>query len=91
MMALPDIKMLNEMAKTDIRAVHKLIDPPILLHDDGILGGGATTVNNCSRWGCTDMGWHLYWLGKIPNFSGRNGAVHHNWWAFVLDWDAARQ
>lgn len=52
---------------------------------------GATTVNNCSRWGCTDMGWHLYWLGKIPNFSGRNGAVHHNWWAFVLDWDAARQ
>lgn len=45
MMALPDIKMLNEMAKTDIRAVHKLIDPPILLHDDGILGGGATTVN----------------------------------------------
>lgn len=45
MMALPDIKMLNEMAKTDIRAVHKLIDPPILLHDDGILGGGAMTVN----------------------------------------------
>jgi hypothetical protein len=45
MSALPDIKMLNEMAKTDIRAVHKLIDPPILLHDDGILGGGSMTVN----------------------------------------------
>jgi hypothetical protein len=45
MSALPDIKMLNEMAKTDIRAVHKLIDPPILLHDDGVLGGGAMTVN----------------------------------------------
>lgn len=45
MSALPDIKMLNEMSKTDIRAVHKLIDPPILLHDDGILGGGAMTVN----------------------------------------------
>lgn len=45
MAALPDIKMLNEMSKTDIRAVHKLIDPPILLHDDGILGGGAMTVN----------------------------------------------
>lgn len=43
--ALPDIKMLNEMSRTDIRAVHKLIDPPILLHDDGILGGGAMTVN----------------------------------------------
>ena len=37
--------MLNEMAKTDIRAAHKLIDPPILLHDDGVLGGGAMTVN----------------------------------------------
>lgn len=45
MMALPDIKMLNEMAKTDIRAVHKLVDPPLLLHDDGILGGGAMKVN----------------------------------------------
>jgi hypothetical protein len=45
MCALPDIKMLNEMARTDIRAVHKLVDPPILLHDDGILGGGALTVN----------------------------------------------
>lgn len=45
MMALPDIKMLNEMAKTDIRAVHKLVDPPLLLHDDGILGGGAMSVN----------------------------------------------
>lgn len=45
MNALPDIKMLNEMSRTDIRAVHKLIDPPILLHDDGILGGGALTVN----------------------------------------------
>lgn len=40
MMALPDIKMLNEMSKTDIRAVHKLVDPPLLLHDDGIMGGG---------------------------------------------------
>lgn len=43
--SLPDIKMLNEMAKTDIRAVHKLVDPPLLLHDDGILGGGGATVN----------------------------------------------
>jgi hypothetical protein len=41
MSALPDIKMLNEMSKTDIRAVHKLVDPPILLHDDGMLGGGT--------------------------------------------------
>lgn len=43
--SLPDIRMLNEMAKTDIRAVHKLVDPPLLLHDDGILGNGAMSVN----------------------------------------------
>lgn len=45
MTVLPDIKMLNEMAKTDIRAVHKLVDPPLLLHNDGILGGGSMGVN----------------------------------------------
>lgn len=39
MMVLPDIKMLNQMSKTDIRAVHKLVDPPILLNNDGVLGG----------------------------------------------------
>lgn len=45
MAALADIKMLNEMSRTDIRAVHKLVDPPLLLHDDGVLGNGAMTVN----------------------------------------------
>lgn len=44
MLVLPDIKMLNEMSKTDIRAVHKLVDPPLLLHDDGILGAGSMRV-----------------------------------------------
>lgn len=43
-LVLPDIKMLNEMSKTDIRAVHKLVDPPLLLHDDGILGAGSMSV-----------------------------------------------
>ena len=41
MLVLPDIKMLNEMSKTDIRAVHKLVDPPLLLHDDGLMGAGS--------------------------------------------------
>ena len=45
MMVLADIKMLNEMSKTDIRAVHKLVDPPLLLHNDGILGAGVSTVD----------------------------------------------
>lgn len=45
MTALPDIKMVNEMSKSDIRATHKLVDPPLLLNDEGMLGGGAMKVD----------------------------------------------
>lgn len=45
MTALPDIKMVNEMSKSDIRATHKLVDPPLLLNDEGVLGGGAMKVD----------------------------------------------
>lgn len=38
MQVLPDIKMLNEMSKTMIQAAQKVVDPPLLLNDDGILG-----------------------------------------------------
>lgn len=37
MMVLPDIKMVNEMEKTNIRAGHKIVDPPLLAYGDGIL------------------------------------------------------
>lgn len=37
MTVLPDVKMLNEMSKTVIRAAHKVIDPPLLLQEDGAL------------------------------------------------------
>ena len=37
MTVLPDVKMINEMSKTVIRAAHKLVDPPLLLQDDGAL------------------------------------------------------
>lgn len=37
MTVLPDIKMLNEMAKVTIRAAHKQIDPPLLAQEDGVL------------------------------------------------------
>jgi len=45
MTALPDIKMLNEMAKTDIRAAHRLVSPALLVNDEGILGGGAMKID----------------------------------------------
>lgn len=34
---LPDVKMLNEMNKTVIRAAHKAVDPPVLMSEDGAL------------------------------------------------------
>lgn len=41
MIILPDIKMLNEMSKTIIRAAHKIVDPPLLLTNDGALSAFA--------------------------------------------------
>lgn len=37
MTVLPDVKMINEMSKTVIRAAHKIVDPPLLLQEDGAL------------------------------------------------------
>lgn len=37
MTALPDVKMLNEMMKTIMRAGQKAVDPPVILFDDGAL------------------------------------------------------
>jgi len=45
MLVLPGIKTLQEMEKTHIRAGHKVADPPLLLHDDGVMGAGANKPN----------------------------------------------
>lgn len=37
MLVLPDIKQLNEMEKTTMKAAHKMVDPPMMLHEDGLL------------------------------------------------------
>ncbi|MGE4334975.1 MAG: portal protein [Pigmentiphaga sp.] len=37
MEALPDVRMLNDMEKTNIRGAQKAVDPPLLLADDGAL------------------------------------------------------
>ncbi len=37
MQALPDIKMVNEMARTLMRGAHKAVDPPLAVPDDGVL------------------------------------------------------
>ena len=37
MTILPDIKMVNEMSKTVIRAGQKVVDPPLLVADEGVM------------------------------------------------------
>jgi hypothetical protein len=37
MKALPDIKMINEIMKTTIRGAQKVVDPPLLAPDDGVI------------------------------------------------------
>ena len=37
MVSLPDIKMLNRMSKAIIRSAQKIIDPPLVLPDDGFI------------------------------------------------------
>jgi hypothetical protein len=44
MLVLPSIKTAQEMQKTFLRAGHKVVDPPLLLHSTGGLGGGSQTV-----------------------------------------------
>lgn len=56
MTVLPDIKMLNEMAKTTIKAAHKAVDPPILMADDGVLGKFNQTPGAANVGGVDDEG-----------------------------------
>lgn len=50
MTALPEIKMINEMERTQIEAAQKTVDPPIAVQDDGVLSpidltpGGLTFI-----------------------------------------------
>jgi hypothetical protein len=45
MLVLADIKMLNEMARTTLRAAHKAVDPPLLIADDGVMSRINTRPN----------------------------------------------
>ena len=58
-LVLSDIRMLNEMSKTTIRAAHKVVDPPLLLHDDGVLGQLKTTPNAINYGGVDNNGRQL--------------------------------
>src|SRR5690606_8774321 len=56
MLALPDIKMLNAMAKTTIVAAQKAADPPILAPDEAAVRGIRTTPGGIIYGGIDDNG-----------------------------------
>lgn len=59
MTVLPDIKMINEMSKTVIRAAHKLVDPPLLLQEDGALQAFDLRPGALNYGGVNDQGQQL--------------------------------
>ena len=59
MMALADIKTLNSMAKTVLRAGQLAVEPPLLLHDDGILSKFQVKPNALNYGGVDDQGRQL--------------------------------
>jgi hypothetical protein len=67
MKALPDIKMLNTMMRTFIRAAQKVVDPPLMVPDDGFLGRVNTTPGgiNSYRAGTKDVIFPLETKGQL--------------------------
>ena len=68
MTALPDIKMLNEMALTTIKAAQKIVDPPLMAPDDGFLNPVRTIPGgvNYYRAGTPDRIESLQTGGNLP-------------------------
>ena len=49
---------------------------------------------NCTRWNCDSLGWFVYWMQNLPgadNGLSFRGRPLTNWWAFIGDYDAAKQ
>lgn len=58
-MVLPDIKMVNEMEKTMLRAGHMAVDPPLLLFEDGALQSFQMRPRALNFGGVDDQGRQL--------------------------------
>ena len=59
MQVLPDVKMVNEMEKTIIRAAHKIVDPPLLIYGDGVLSAFNARPNALNYGGVDEQGRQL--------------------------------
>lgn len=56
LLLLPEIKMVNEMGKTIIRAAHLATSPPLLVKDDDILSAFSVTPDSMNWGGLDDNG-----------------------------------
>ncbi len=56
MMALPAIKVLNEEKKTVLKQGHRVVDPVLLTHDDGVLDGFSMRPGTLNPGGVTADG-----------------------------------
>lgn len=54
--AIPDIRMVNEQSRTNIRSAQKLVDPPLLLQEDGALEGFDLRSGSLNWGGLDDKG-----------------------------------
>lgn len=59
MVVLPDIKMLNEMSRTNIRAAHRRAEPPLLTIEDGALSRISMKPNAVNMGGLDEAGRQL--------------------------------
>jgi orotate phosphoribosyltransferase-like protein len=59
MTVLADIKMVNEMEKTTLRAAHKIVDPPLLVYGDGVLNAFSARPGSLNYGGVDDQGRQL--------------------------------
>lgn len=56
MLVLPDIKMLNEMSRTTIRAAHRRAEPPLLTVEDGSMSRISMKPNSINMGGLNESG-----------------------------------
>lgn len=56
MQALPDIKMANAIAKVTIKQAHRIVDPVLLVHDDGVLDTFSLRPGSINYGGVTSDG-----------------------------------
>ncbi|QAZ38439.1 phage head-tail adapter protein [Methylibium sp. Pch-M] len=55
-LALSNIKVLNEMKKTHLKAGHRVVDPPFLVSEDGVLQAFSTAPGYMNYGGLTSSG-----------------------------------